>query len=155
MHHCYEGLQIRMHLLQLAKSLLFGQEDLFARVKTLLDALVAEPGAAHAATLRTLCGTLEAAHINLNQHLQKEEEQLLPLLRANFSVLEQTKMFWQLLCSIPVAQVSECSAPVSRTPDCVTFAGCAALRVSPFKPFFGFGKPPTRKQTQGGSKIGS
>lgn len=56
--------------------------------RLLFEALDAS-GEGKRATIRALCRTCEAAQIALCQHLDKEEEQVLPLLRSHFSVKEQ------------------------------------------------------------------
>ena len=55
----------------------------------------------------TRCAGVVLAKLGASATMLTDLAPNLPLLRANFTVLEQTKMFWQLLCSIPVAQVRE------------------------------------------------
>lgn len=48
---------------------------------------------------------VEEIHTTLRKHLAKEEEQLLPLLVANFTHQEQAELIAQFLYSIPLATV--------------------------------------------------
>lgn len=62
------------------------QERLFEELSPLLVS-AAEQGTGEA--LRALACKVEQIHTTLRTHLRKEENQLLPLLRSNFSAAEQ------------------------------------------------------------------
>ncbi|KAK3247543.1 hypothetical protein CYMTET_42962 [Cymbomonas tetramitiformis] len=118
LHSCYKwhskqedqvvfpALETRVHNVVRAYSLEHeAEERLFEEFKSQLAAALSETGTRRKAVLKALCCTCEAIQITLQQHLAKEEEQVLPLVGCHFSVTEQAKMFWQLLCSIPVRWV--------------------------------------------------
>ncbi|KAI9113843.1 hypothetical protein K1719_015094 [Acacia pycnantha] len=48
-----------------------------------------------------------ALQTSVNQHMDKEEEQVFPLLIEKFSIDEQASLIWQFLCSIPVNTMTE------------------------------------------------
>eukprot|EP00241_Pyramimonas_parkeae_P000057 CAMPEP_0114229952 /NCGR_PEP_ID=MMETSP0058-20121206/3200_1 /TAXON_ID=36894 /ORGANISM="Pyramimonas parkeae, CCMP726" /LENGTH=1165 /DNA_ID=CAMNT_0001341099 /DNA_START=82 /DNA_END=3581 /DNA_ORIENTATION=+ len=102
----FPALERRVHNVVRAYSLEHeAEEELFRQVERLLFEALDASGEGKRATIRALCRTCEAAQIALCQHLDKEEEQVLPLLRSHFSVKEQAEMLWQLLCSMPVGRV--------------------------------------------------
>lgn len=58
-----------------------------------------------AAPCRHLLEKVEQIHTTVRKHLAKEEEQLFPLLLANFSHMEQAQLVAEFLCTIPLAAV--------------------------------------------------
>ena len=65
------------------------QERLFEELIPLISAAAGEQGADAGDALRALECKVEQIHTTLRKHLSKEEDQLLPLLLANFSTAEQ------------------------------------------------------------------
>ena len=66
------------------------QERLFEELIPLISAAASCEDVADAGNaLRTLACKVEQIHTTLRKHLRKEEDQLLPLLLANFSTAEQ------------------------------------------------------------------
>ncbi|KAJ1437911.1 Zinc finger, RING-type [Sesbania bispinosa] len=56
---------------------------------------------------RELASCTGALRTSISQHMEKEEEQVFPLLIEKFSLEEQACLVWQFLCSIPVNTMAE------------------------------------------------
>jgi len=81
------------------------EEHLFEQLTQLLAAALAQGESDRAATIRHLLEKVEQIHTTVRKHLAKEEEQLFPLLLANFSHMEQAQLVAEFLCTIPLAAV--------------------------------------------------
>lgn len=56
---------------------------------------------------KELASCTGALRTSISQHMDKEEEQVFPLLIEKFSLEEQASLVWQFLCSIPVNMVAD------------------------------------------------
>ena len=81
------------------------QEALFDQLTELLAAALSQSSADRGQSVRLLLEKVSEIHSTVLHHLAKEEEQLFPLLLANFSHAEQAQLVAEFFCSIPLAAV--------------------------------------------------
>ncbi|MBA0616657.1 hypothetical protein Godav_026159 [Gossypium davidsonii] len=80
-----------------------GESNLFDHLFKLLSSYM-EDDESFPKELASCTGALRTS---ISQHMDKEEEQVFPLLIEKFSLEEQASLVWQFLCSIPVNMVAE------------------------------------------------
>ena len=80
-----------------------------------------------------LARKVEEVNTTLRKHLDKEEEQLLPLLRDQFTIQEQSDLVVQFMCCIPVSDMTRMLKWLFRRLRCDTaaWAGGAGKRKHP------------------------
>ena len=85
------------HLLEELSSILMTED--------VVESLKSETASDTFEVVHKLTRKVEEVHTTLKQHLEKEEEQLLPLLQQNFNMIEQAGLVVQFLCCIPVSAI--------------------------------------------------
>ncbi|MFQ6632720.1 hypothetical protein Gotur_012013 [Gossypium turneri] len=80
-----------------------GESNLFDHLFELLSSYM-EDDESFPKELASCTGALRTS---ISQHMDKEEEQVFPLLIEKFSLEEQASLVWQFLCSIPVNMVAK------------------------------------------------
>ncbi|KZV21692.1 hypothetical protein F511_02850 [Dorcoceras hygrometricum] len=80
-------------------------DDEFRSIFHLLDVFLVDDGTSQ--MFQELLFSLSTVQAMICHHMEKEEEQVFPLLKQNFTSEEQAQLVWQYMCSVPVILLEE------------------------------------------------